>query len=82
MIGLMAEPLLAEQTESVLVRDFGAWMTSEQRRIYGLCQRFLQEPYASHLPRDWYNESPLELIARDPAAEVQKFMQRPASASH
>jgi DNA-directed RNA polymerase specialized sigma24 family protein len=39
----MAEPLLAEQTESILVRDFGAWMTSEQRRIYGLCQRFLQD---------------------------------------
>src|SRR6202451_392037 len=43
MIGLMAEPLLAEQGESIAVRDFGAWMTSEQRRIYGLCQRFLQD---------------------------------------
>ena len=43
MIGLMAEPLLAEQGESILARDFGAWMTSEQRRIYGLCQRFLQD---------------------------------------
>ena len=43
MIGLMAEPLLAEQSESILVRDFGAWMTGEQRRIYGLCQRFLQD---------------------------------------
>jgi RNA polymerase sigma-70 factor, ECF subfamily len=43
MMGLMAEPLLAEQGESILVRDFGAWMTSEQRRIYGLCQRFLQD---------------------------------------
>ena len=42
-MGLMAEPLLAEQGESILVRDFGAWMTSEQRRIYGLCQRFLQD---------------------------------------
>src|ERR1700692_2500517 len=43
MIGLMAEPLLAEQGESILVRDFGAWMTAEHRRIYGLCQRFLQD---------------------------------------
>src|SRR5271156_734280 len=43
MIGLMAEPLLAEQGELVLVRDFGTWMTSEQRRVYGLCQRFLQD---------------------------------------
>src|SRR5271154_6867115 len=43
MMGVMAEPLLAEQVESGLLRDFGAWMTSEQRRIYGLCQRFLQD---------------------------------------
>lgn len=27
-----------------VMRDFGAWMTSEQRRIYVLCQRMLQDP--------------------------------------
>jgi RNA polymerase sigma-70 factor (ECF subfamily) len=43
MMGLMAEPLLAEQVEPALLRDFGTWMTSEQRRIYSLCQRFLQD---------------------------------------
>src|SRR5271165_6486492 len=43
MMGLMAEPLLAEQTEPGILRDFGTWMTSEQRRIYSLCQRFLQD---------------------------------------
>ena len=43
MFALMAEPRLAEQTELVPLRDFGAWMTAEQRRIYGLCQRFLQD---------------------------------------
>jgi len=43
MMGVMAEPLLAEQVESALLRDFGSWMTSEQRRIYSLCQRFLQD---------------------------------------
>ena len=32
------------QAESVVLRDFGAWMTSEQRRIYVLCQRMLQDP--------------------------------------
>jgi len=42
-MGLMAEPLLAERTEPGLLRDFGAWMTTEQRRIYSLCQRFLQD---------------------------------------
>ena len=26
------------------LRDFGAWMTSEQRRIYLLCRRMLQDP--------------------------------------
>jgi len=30
--------------ESELLRDFGAWMTSEQRRIYLLCRRILQDP--------------------------------------
>jgi RNA polymerase sigma-70 factor, ECF subfamily len=43
MMGLMAEPMLAQQADSGLLRDFGAWMTSEQRRIYSLCQRFLQD---------------------------------------
>src|SRR5579862_5024294 len=43
MMGVMAEPLLAEQTESGVLRDFGAWMVSEQRRVYSLCQRFLQD---------------------------------------
>jgi RNA polymerase sigma-70 factor (ECF subfamily) len=43
MMGLMAEPLLAERSEPGVLRDFGTWMTSEQRRIYSLCQRFLQD---------------------------------------
>jgi RNA polymerase sigma-70 factor, ECF subfamily len=43
MMGLMAEPLLAERAEPSLLRDFGAWMASEQRRVYALCQRFLQD---------------------------------------
>jgi RNA polymerase sigma-70 factor, ECF subfamily len=43
MMGLMVEPLLAEQTETGLKRDFGTWMASEQRRVYALCQHFLQD---------------------------------------
>jgi DNA excision repair protein ERCC-2 len=39
-----------------------------------LCRRFLQEPYASRLPRDWYEDSPLELAAPDPAGEIRKFI--------
>jgi len=45
-MGLMAEPLEAERADSAqqgLTRDFGRWMTAEQRRIYSLCQHFLQD---------------------------------------
>lgn len=42
-MGLMAEPLLADEAMPGVLRDFGAWMTSEQRRIYALCQRLLQD---------------------------------------
>jgi RNA polymerase sigma-70 factor (ECF subfamily) len=48
-MGLMAEPvwpqgvLNRECSEPGLVRDFGPWMIAEQRRIYSLCQRFLQD---------------------------------------
>ena len=34
-----------------------------------LCQRFLQEPYVSRLPRDWYDEWPAQLISQHPAEE-------------
>jgi RNA polymerase sigma-70 factor (ECF subfamily) len=40
----MVEPLLSEQAETGLLRrDFGTWMASEQRRVYALCQHFLQD---------------------------------------
>ena len=38
-----------------------------------LCARFLEEPYASRLPRDWYDESPRELATRRPADEIREF---------
>ncbi len=43
MIGLVAQPILLDRAETDLLHDFAAWMTSEQRRIYSLCQRFLQD---------------------------------------
>jgi DNA excision repair protein ERCC-2 len=59
-----------------VIQAAGRLIRSETDRgvIALLCQRFLQEPYASHLPRDWYRDSPLELVARSPAAEIQKFL--------
>lgn len=61
-----------------VIQAAGRLIRSETDRgvIALLCQRFLQEPYASHLPRDWYDESPLELIARAPGAEAREFMRR------
>lgn len=43
MIGLVAQPLVLDRAETDLLHDFAAWMTSEQRRVYSLCQRFLQD---------------------------------------
>jgi len=47
MIGLVAQPMTSLETvnraEIDLVQDFAAWMTSEQRRVFALCQRFLQD---------------------------------------
>jgi len=64
-----------------VVQAAGRLIRSETDRgvIALLCRRFLQRPYADHLPRDWYGESPAELIARDPAAEVRDFFARSAS---
>jgi RNA polymerase sigma-70 factor, ECF subfamily len=42
-MGLMAGPALAARTETGLLQDFNAWMASEQRRVYGLCQRLLRD---------------------------------------
>ena len=40
----MAEPLVGRRAETGLLRDFGTWMTSEQRRVNALCRRMLQDP--------------------------------------
>ncbi len=41
---LMAEPLVAGRVDTGLLRDFGTWMTSEQRRVNALCRHMLQDP--------------------------------------
>ncbi len=61
-----------------VIQAAGRLIRSETDRgvIALLCQRFLQEPYVSHLPRDWYDESPLELIARNPAEQIREFFRK------
>ena len=43
MIGAVAEELPGT-VSSVRLGEFGAWMTAEQRRVYLLCRRMLQDP--------------------------------------
>ena len=44
MTRLLAEPLVGRRAETGLLRDFGTWMTAEQRRVNALCRRMLQDP--------------------------------------
>jgi RNA polymerase sigma-70 factor, ECF subfamily len=43
MLGQMVEPLSVARTSAALVSDFGAWMSGEQRRVFSLCLRLLQD---------------------------------------
>lgn len=71
MVRLMAEPFLAERAERGLVRDFGAWMTSEQRRIYSLCQRFLQDrDEADSATQDVFLKA-FQALSREGAANLE-----------
>jgi DNA excision repair protein ERCC-2 len=65
-----------------VIQAAGRLIRSETDRgvIALICQRFLQEPYTSYLPRDWFVDSPAELIAAHPAEEIRQFFQ-PKSAS-
>jgi RNA polymerase sigma-70 factor (ECF subfamily) len=43
MIGVMAEKIEGEACSGLDLRSFGTWMASEQRRVFLLCRRFLQD---------------------------------------
>jgi RNA polymerase sigma-70 factor (ECF subfamily) len=43
MMGAMAERLAANLGNLVDTREFGAWMASEQKRVFLLCRRMLQD---------------------------------------
>ena len=61
-----------------VVQAAGRLIRSETDRgvIALICARFLEEPYASRLPRDWYGETPSELATRRPADEIREFFER------
>ena len=58
-----------------VVQAAGRLIRSETDRgvIALLCRRFVEEPYASRLPRDWYTESPRELVTDRPAEAIRAF---------
>lgn len=71
MIGLVAQPSLMEQTGSVLLRDFDAWMVAEQRRVYALCQRLLQDrDEADSATQDVFLKA-YQALKREDAKELQ-----------
>jgi RNA polymerase sigma-70 factor (ECF subfamily) len=43
MMGVMAEPLAAAHAERARMDEFNTWVKTEQRRIFLLCQRLLQD---------------------------------------
>ncbi len=43
-MNVMAEPLEAYARPGVDLGDFGSWMASEQKRVFLLCRRILQDP--------------------------------------
>lgn len=65
-----------------VVQAAGRLIRSETDRgvIALICQRFLQEPYAGCLPADWYGDSPLELVVKDPASEIRNFFRERGAA--
>src|SRR5260370_42649444 len=43
MMGVMADRLGASMEEQASTREFGSWIASEQKRIFLLCRRMLQD---------------------------------------
>src|SRR5215469_7672139 len=44
MTGQLVAPLVVTRTSAELVSDFTAWMAAEQKRVFALCLRLLQDP--------------------------------------
>ena len=60
-----------------VVQAAGRLIRSETDRgvIALICRRFLEKPYARYLPRDWYADTPEELVTNRPAEEIREFFE-------
>ncbi len=61
-----------------VVQAAGRLIRSETDRgvIALICRRFVEEPYISRIPRDWYEETPMELVTNRPAEEIREFFEK------
>lgn len=66
-----------------VVQAAGRLIRSETDRgvIVLLCRRFLEQPYARYLPRDWYDDDPAELAVADPEGSVREFFTKKGTVS-
>jgi len=79
MTRLMAEPLVAGRFNTGLLRDFGTWMTSEQRRVNALCRRLLQDPdEADSATQDVFLKAYEALLREDQRGAAGKVLDDPA----
>jgi RNA polymerase sigma-70 factor (ECF subfamily) len=70
MMGVMADQLEGHVQVGTSLRDFGTWMTSEQKRIFLLCRRMLQDPdEADSATQDAFLKAYRALSRSDTAAE-------------
>ncbi len=61
-----------------VVQAAGRLIRSETDRgvIALICRRFLETPYVRYLPRDWYGDTPEELVTDRPADEIREFFEK------
>jgi len=75
---LMAEPLVAGRVDTGLLRDFGTWMTSEQRRVNALCRRLLQDSdEADSATQDVFLKAYQALLREEKRGEDGKVLDDP-----
>jgi RNA polymerase sigma-70 factor (ECF subfamily) len=78
MMRLMAEPLVAGRANTGLLRDFGTWMTSEQRRVNALCRRLLQDAdEADSATQDVFLKAYQALLREEERGEDGKVLDDP-----
>ena len=73
MAGIIAAPSAVRSAawDGGVLQDFGAWMTSEQRRVYALCQRLLQDrDEADSATQDVFLQEPTRRLTKQNAPEI------------